>query len=217
MSDQPTWARGPVLPVVSIDDAAVAPLLAEALLAGGVDVIEVTLRTPAACDAIAAIRSQVPQMHVGAGTIVAPADVDRALSAGAQFLVSPGSTAALRGRLLTCGVPALPGAGSVSEAMTALADGFGAVKLFPVAQLGGVALVRAVSSVLPHLLLCPTGGLDPTSAAELLHEPAVVCVGGSWLAPKSDIAARNWGAISTRARASLGLRPARHVTFGATA
>ena len=163
---EPNWAGAPVIPVVVIDDPAQGPPLARALLAGGVGIVEVTLRTDGALGAIARIRSEVPEIWVGAGTIRGNDDIDRALQAGAQFLVSPGTTAALRAGLIAAEVPSLPGVATIGEAMTALDEGFPVVKIFPISALGGRDLVRALAAVLPELGVCPTGGLDPRSAAD---------------------------------------------------
>ncbi|HVT66451.1 MAG TPA: bifunctional 4-hydroxy-2-oxoglutarate aldolase/2-dehydro-3-deoxy-phosphogluconate aldolase [Trebonia sp.] len=200
------WERVPVIPVVVVEDAASAVPLAHALLAAGIDVMEITLRTAAAAEAITAVRKEVPSMVVGAGTLLTPADTERAVHAGAQFLVSPGSTAQLRGSLRHAGIPALPGIATVSEAMTALDEGFRAVKVFPARSLGGAGFIRALASVLPELRVCPTGGIDAASAAELLALPAVACVGGTWLTPQKEIAAGDYDRISRRAAGTLALR-----------
>jgi 2-dehydro-3-deoxyphosphogluconate aldolase / (4S)-4-hydroxy-2-oxoglutarate aldolase len=202
------WRRVPVIPVIVLRDVQTAVPLARALLAGNVDVMEVTLRTPVAAEAIAAIRAEVPDMLVGAGTVLSPADTERAALAGAQFLVSPGSTASLRASLRQSGLPALPAVATVSEAMTALDDGFQAVKVFPARVLGGADFIRSLASVLPHLAVCPTGGVDASSAAALLALPSVACVGGSWLTPPGELAVGAFDQITRRAAETLTLRAA---------
>ena len=200
------WAHVPVVPVIVLDEVTDAVPLARALLEGGVDVIEVTLRTAAALDAIRVLRAEAPQLVIGAGTVLTPRDTDAAVSAGAQFLVSPGSVPGMRQAFLDSGLPALPGAATISEAMALSDAGFDCLKLFPAAQIGGLGFVQALASVLPRLLVCPTGGLDPSAAQALLAEPTVACVGGSWIAPRADIRDGRWDQIARRARESHGLR-----------
>ena len=208
MTAHAPWAQVPVVPVVVIHDANTAIGLGQALLAGGVNVVEVTLRTPAAIESIRRLRDEVPDLIVGAGTVMTPPAVQAASAAGAHFLVSPGTTASLRTAMRESGLPCLPGAGSLSEAMDLQEAGFTAIKLFPISQLGGPPFVRAVASVLPDLSVCPTGGLKAATAAEMLALPSVACVGGSWVASTSDISQRDWDGITARAADTHQLRPA---------
>lgn len=197
---------GPVIPVIVIDDAAIAVDLAAALVAGGIRVLEVTLRTPAALEAICSIRDRVPEAWVGAGTVLTPDDWQRAQDAGAQFGISPGSTPALLAAAQRSALPFVPGVATASEAMAALDAGFAALKLFPAEAVGGRALLQALHGPLPQLLFCPTGGIHPGNAAEYLALPNVACVGGSWLVPTQALAARNWSAITALAQQAQELR-----------
>ncbi|KEI44277.1 bifunctional 4-hydroxy-2-oxoglutarate aldolase/2-dehydro-3-deoxy-phosphogluconate aldolase [Saccharopolyspora rectivirgula] len=196
----------PVIPVVALDDAAQAVPLAQALLRGGIRTIEVTLRTPAAVDAIERIAGAVPEMVVGAGTITEPEQIKPAVAAGAQYLVTPGSTERLLDALDSAGVPFLAGASTVSEAMRLAERGLSAMKFFPAEQSGGVGFLKAVAGPLPQLRFCPTGGINPQNAASYLALPNVGCVGGSWLAPKDLLAAGEWGRVEELAREAASLR-----------
>jgi len=182
----------PVIPVVVLDDAAHALPLAQALLAGGIPVIEITLRTPAALDAIAAISNNLPDAVVGAGTVTTPRLARQAVDAGAQFLVSPGTTSQLLDAMDDTGVPCLPGIASVSEAMRVLEHGQREMKFFPAEASGGRAFLTAIAPVLPAARFCPTGGITPATAPRYLELDNVACVGGSWLTPPGAIAAQDW-------------------------
>jgi 2-dehydro-3-deoxyphosphogluconate aldolase / (4S)-4-hydroxy-2-oxoglutarate aldolase len=182
----------PVIPVVVLNDAARALPLAQALLAGGIPVIEITLRTPAALDAIAAISDNLPDAVVGAGTVTTPRLVRQAVDAGAQFLVSPGTTSQLLDAMEDAGVPSLPGIASVSEAMRVLEHGQREMKFFPAEASGGRAFLTAIAAVLPTARFCPTGGITPATAPRYLELDNVACVGGSWLTPPGAIAAQDW-------------------------
>ena len=198
--------RTPVIPVLTIESAAQAVVLARALLAGGLPVLEVTLRTAAALAAVKAIAAEVPEAVVGVGTVTNPADIGKAVDAGARFLVSPGTTPALAGALAAASVPALPGCAAVSEAM-ALADrGFKVLKFFPAEPCGGVAWLKAVAEPLPKVKFCPTGGVNIANAAAYLALSNVVAVGGSWPAPKPMIDAGKFDRIEALAREAAALR-----------
>ncbi|MDD4886357.1 MAG: bifunctional 4-hydroxy-2-oxoglutarate aldolase/2-dehydro-3-deoxy-phosphogluconate aldolase [Thiomonas sp.] len=199
---------GPVLPVIVIQDAGLAVDLAAALVAGGIRVLEVTLRTPAALAAIRQIRDRVPGALVGAGTVLTPQDWQRAQDAGALFGISPGLTPALLAATRQSRLPFVPGVATASEAMAALDAGFTAMKLFPAEAVGGRALLKSLHGPLPQLQFCPTGGINLGNAASYLALPNVACVGGSWLAPEAALAARDWNAITTLAREAVALRPA---------
>lgn len=198
---------GPVLPVIVIHDAGLAVDLATAFVAGGIRVLEVTLRTPAALDAIRQIRDRVPGALVGAGTVLTPQDWQRAQDAGSMFGISPGLTPALLAATRHSHLPYVPGVSTASEAMTALDAGCTALKLFPAEAVGGRALLKSLHGPLPQLLFCPTGGVNLGNAASYLALPNVACVGGSWLAPDAALAARDWGAITALAREAAALRP----------
>ena len=184
-----------ILPVLTIERPEDAVPLARALSEGGLRVIEVTLRTPAAPAAIAAIARELPEVAVGAGTLQRPADVVRAVAAGARFLVSPGMTAELAASALASRLPYLPGVATPSEAMAARELGLCFLKLFPAESLGGIALLRALAPVFPGVAFCPTGGIDERSASAYLELPNVPMVGGSWMAPAEAVAKRDWARV----------------------
>jgi 2-dehydro-3-deoxyphosphogluconate aldolase/(4S)-4-hydroxy-2-oxoglutarate aldolase len=198
-------SRCPVVPVLTIADARTAVPLAQALIAGGLSVLEVTLRTRAGLDSIRRIVAEVPSAIVGAGTVTGPRSLAEAVDAGAQFLVSPGTTGALLEAARDCPVPLLPGAGSVSEVLRLLEEGYMVQKLFPAGPLGGPAYLKAIHGPVPDVAFCPTGGVGPDNAASYLALPNVVCVGGSWPAPEGRIAEGNWAAITTLARGATQL------------
>ena len=187
--------RVPVVPVVVLHDVAHAVPVARALVEGGVPVIELTLRTPVALDCIEAIATEVPEILVGAGTVVTPGQAKDALSAGAQFLVSPGTTEALAAAMQETGLPHLPGAATVSEVMRLLELGYTELKLFPAEASGGTAFLKAIGAPLPQARFCPTGGVTATSAASYLALPNVGCVGGSWLTPPDALLDGDWDRI----------------------
>ena len=195
----------PVVPVVVLDDLDHAVPVARALVAGGLPVIELTLRTPVALDAIAAIAAEVPEIHVGAGTITTPELVSRAVKAGAQFLVSPGTTPGLLREMHWSGVPFLPGTATVSEAMAVLEAGFSEMKFFPAEASGGAAYLKSLASPLPAARFCPTGGITAASAPSYLSLPNVGCVGGSWLTPADALAAGDWDRVAALAREAAAL------------
>ena len=197
---------GPVMPVVVIDDAAHAVPLARALVAGGIRAIEITLRTGAALDAIQAISREVPDAIPGVGTALTGADVLAALEAGARFIVSPGATPALMDAAIGSGLPFLPGVATASELMAGMAAGLSAFKFFPAAQAGGVEALKALAGPFPSARFCPTGGVSAANAATYLALPNVLCVGGSWIAPREAIAAGDFAKIEQLAREAAGLR-----------
>jgi 2-dehydro-3-deoxyphosphogluconate aldolase/(4S)-4-hydroxy-2-oxoglutarate aldolase len=178
----------PVMPVVVIDDAADAVPVARALLAGGIGVIELTLRTPAALSAIERVAAEVPDIVIGAGTVVSPDQAKQAADAGAQFLVTPGCTDAVVDACFESGLPFLPGASTVSEAMRLAERGLSALKFFPAEASGGVAYLKSIAGPLPFLRFCPTGGIAVASAPSYLALPNVGCIGGSWLTASLDVA-----------------------------
>ncbi len=201
--------RAPVIPVIVIHDLAHAAPLADALVAGGLPVLEVTLRTPAGLPAIEAMRRAVPEAVVGVGTLSSPAQFGESARAGAQFGVSPGLTTALVEASRNAPFPFLPGVMTASEVMGAREAGFRHCKLFPAQQAGGTGMLRALHSVFPEVSFCPTGGVHLDNAAEYLALPNVVCVGGSWVAPNALIQDGDWLAIRKLAQQAAALRPGR--------
>ncbi|MFC7792146.1 bifunctional 4-hydroxy-2-oxoglutarate aldolase/2-dehydro-3-deoxy-phosphogluconate aldolase [Streptomyces cinereoruber] len=198
--------EAPVVPVVVIEDAADAVPLARALVAGGLPLIEVTLRTPAALDALRAIADGVPEAVVGAGTVVSAAGVADAVGAGARFLVSPGWTGRLLGAMRESGVPFLPGVSTVSEVVALLERGVDAMKFFPAEAAGGVPYLKSLAGPLPQARFCPTGGVSAASAPAYLALPNVGCVGGTWMLPPDALAARDWARVESLARGAAALR-----------
>lgn len=190
----------PVIPVVVLDDPAVAVPLARALVAGGLPAIEVTLRTPTALACIERIAAEVPDAVVGAGTVLVPEQADAAVRAGAAFLVSPGATPRLLGALADSGVPYLPGAATASEVMALAERGIGEVKFFPAEAAGGVPYLKSLAGPLPDVRFCPTGGITAGTAGSYLALPNVACVGGSWLTPADALAAGAWDRVEQLAR-----------------
>ena len=204
-SESSLLSRVPVVPVVVVDDPAHAVPVARALVAGGLPVIELTLRTPVALDAIRAIASEVPEILVGAGTIVTPGQAKEALDAGAQFLVSPGSTPSLLGAMADTGLPFLPGTATVSEVLAVLEAGYTELKFFPAEASGGAAFLKSVAAPVPAARFCPTGGITAATAPSYLALPNVGCVGGSWLTPVDALASGDWGRVTELARAAAAL------------
>ena len=202
MSARDIATRGPLIPVLTIADPAHAAPLAKALLAGGVTVLEVTLRTPAALEAIAEIARTCPAATVGAGTIRDAGQLAAAIGVGAAFGVSPGMTACLAAAVAESDLPFLPGAATASEAMALAERGFEVVKFFPAEAAGGAATLRAWQAPLPDLRFCPTGGVTLDNAGDYLALANVSCVGGSWVAPAGRVAAADWAGITDRARAA---------------
>ena len=195
-----------VVPVLTIEDAASAVALGRALVAGGLHILEVTLRTPAAMQALAQMARELPDAIIGAGTVLTPAQGQAAIKSGAKFLVSPGITPTLIQAAQAFEQPLLPGAATASEAM-ALADlGYTMLKFFPAEQAGGVAYLKALSQPLSQIKFCPTGGVNASNAKTYLGCPNVVCVGGSWVAPADLVAAGDWAGITALANAASGMR-----------
>ncbi|MFE1838858.1 bifunctional 4-hydroxy-2-oxoglutarate aldolase/2-dehydro-3-deoxy-phosphogluconate aldolase [Streptomyces sviceus] len=196
----------PVVPVVVLQDASDAVPLARALVAGGLPAIEVTLRTPAAPDAIRAIAEEVPDAVVGAGTVITPGQVRESVAAGARFLVSPGWTDVLLEAMRGSGVPFLPGVSTASEVVALLERGVREMKFFPAEAAGGTAYLKSLSGPLPQARFCPTGGIGAGNAPEYLALPNVGCVGGTWMLPADAVAARDWGRVERLAREASRLR-----------
>jgi 2-dehydro-3-deoxyphosphogluconate aldolase / (4S)-4-hydroxy-2-oxoglutarate aldolase len=199
-------ALSPVMPVVVIDDVDDAVPTARALLAGGIGVIELTLRTPVALAAIERVAAAVPDIVVGAGTVTSPAQAAQAADAGAKFLVTPGCTDAVLDACFATGLPFLPGAATVSESMRLAERGLTALKFFPAEASGGVAYLKSLTGPLPDLRFCPTGGITVDSAPTYLALPNVGCIGGSWLTPAKLLAAKDFATVEKLAAEAAALR-----------
>ncbi|WP_339672158.1 bifunctional 4-hydroxy-2-oxoglutarate aldolase/2-dehydro-3-deoxy-phosphogluconate aldolase [Dasania marina] len=195
----------PVIPVIVIDDIDDAVPIANALVMGGLRVLEITLRTECALEAISLIKRMVPGAIVGAGTIITPEDLLNAVEVGSDFLVSPGSTTELIDAALAQNVPLLPGVSTPSEAMVLLARGMTHLKFFPAQAAGGIPMLKSIAGPLPQIKFCPTGGISEKNASDFLALPNVLCVGGTWMLDKTIIAAKDWSSIECKARAAVKL------------
>ncbi len=198
-------SHGPVIPVIVLQRVQDAVPLAEALLAGGVKVLEVTLRTPVALQCIEAIARALPEAVVGAGTIRSAADAQAALDAGSRFAVSPGYTREVGAACRAIGLPLLPGVATASEVMAASADGLHFLKFFPAQQAGGIAMLKALGGPFPDIVFCPTGGISLETAPQFLALANVKVCGGSWLTPADAVASGDWARISRLAREAQAL------------
>jgi 2-dehydro-3-deoxyphosphogluconate aldolase/(4S)-4-hydroxy-2-oxoglutarate aldolase len=196
----------PVVPVLVVDDVKSAVLLSRALVAGGLRAIEITMRTPAALDAVRAVADEVEGAEVGAGTILNVAHWEAAVAAGSKFIVSPGTTQELLDAARGSSVPLLPGAATASEVMALREEGYQVLKFFPAEQAGGAAYLKALSSPLAGTLFCPTGSISLKNARDYLSLPNVICVGGSWVAPKELVAAGDWAGITKLAAEAAALK-----------
>ena len=201
-----TLKSAPVVPVLVIESVADAVPLARALVKGGLPVLEITLRTKAAADCIRAICAEVPEAVVGSGTVLDRAQLKLSADLGCVFAVSPGATQALLDAAKDSSTPLLPGAATASEAMLLLEYGYILQKFFPAEPAGGAAYLSSLASPLPQISFCPTGGIGPANAKDYLKLSNVITIGGSWMAPKSLVAAKDWVAIENLARQASGLR-----------
>jgi 2-dehydro-3-deoxyphosphogluconate aldolase/(4S)-4-hydroxy-2-oxoglutarate aldolase len=201
-------ALAPIIPVLTVERVADAVPLARALVKGGLPVLEITFRTEAALEALAAIAREVPEAVVGAGTVLDETQVRQAMAAGARFGVSPGCTLALAKAVKEAGLPFLPGIQTVSEAMVLRELGFGLLKFFPADVAGGTAWLKAAAAPLAGLRFCPTGGIGIGTAPGYLALPNVACVGGSWVAPRDAVAAGDWPQVERLAAAAAALNRA---------
>jgi 2-dehydro-3-deoxyphosphogluconate aldolase/(4S)-4-hydroxy-2-oxoglutarate aldolase len=199
-------AYGPVIPVIVLHRVADAVPMARALVAGGVRVLEVTLRTPVGLACIEAIARDVPEAVVGAGTLRSAADARAAKDAGSRFGVSPGYTAAVGAACREAGLPLLPGVATAGEVMAAMADGLSFLKFFPATAAGGIPMLKALAGPYPDIAFCPTGGITVETAPQFLALPNVKVCGGSWLTPQDAVDAGDWGRITALARAASALR-----------
>ena len=198
-------ALGPVIPVIVIEDEKTAVPMAQALVGGGLRVLEVTLRTPAGLPGIKRIAEEVPDAVVGAGTVLTPADVSATVAAGARFLVSPGSSKELIRAMLDSGALPLPGTATASEVMALLDQGLNHMKFFPAQPAGGVPYLKSLAGPLPMVRFCPTGGITPETAPQFLALKNVACVGGSWMLPADALAAGDWARVRDLAQQAAGL------------
>lgn len=200
---QEAAGKAPIVPVLVVEAASQAAPLARALVEGGLTIAEVTLRTPAGVDAIAAMKAAAPELIVGAGTVLNADDVRNSLEAGADFLVSPGMSPGLLAALGENRRLMIPGIATASEAMSRHEEGFDLLKLFPASIAGGVPALKALAGPLPHLKFMPTGGVSADNAGDYLALPNVIAVGGSWIATKGDVTSGNWDGIAQKAREAL--------------
>lgn len=202
----PLLGEARVIPVLAIDRVEDAVPLARALHAGGLGVIEVTLRTPVALAACAAIARECPEVVLGIGTILTPDQVKQAVDVGAQFLVTPGTSEALGRAVANSGVAALPGAGTLSEMIALMEMGFRELKFFPAEAAGGRDYLKSVAGPIAELRFCPTGGITPANAPDYIALSNVMCVGGSWVTPKAALANRDWAEITRLSKEAAALR-----------
>jgi 2-dehydro-3-deoxyphosphogluconate aldolase/(4S)-4-hydroxy-2-oxoglutarate aldolase len=199
-------SKVPVVPVLTVHGPEDAVPLARALVAGGLTVLEITLRTEGALRAIEAIARDVPEAMIGAGTVLTPSQIGEAMSAGAGFIVSPGSTVKLAEAAQHRNIPFLPGVATASEAMLMAELGHHVLKFFPAEPAGGVAYLKSLGAPLPHLTFCPTGGIDAEKARAYLALSNVICVGGSWVTPAAALKAGDWAIVTQLAEECAGLR-----------
>lgn len=205
MSISKILSLGPVMPVIVIEQANHAIPLGEALLTGGIKTIEITLRTSAALNAIEQLAKHLPEIYVGAGTILTKENATRAKNSGAKFCVSPGTTSSIIDACNECNISLLPGASTVSEMLTLSEAGFSEIKFFPASAAGGIPFIKSLLSPLPNLKFCPTGGISYETASGWLSLVNVSCVGGSWIAPAKDINDQNFSEITARAKQATKL------------
>jgi 2-dehydro-3-deoxyphosphogluconate aldolase/(4S)-4-hydroxy-2-oxoglutarate aldolase len=202
------FALAPVVPVITIENTRDAVPLARALVAGGLPVVEITLRTAAAADAARAIIAEVKDAVVGIGTVLSPSDLEMVAKMGAAFAISPGQSQELLDAASSGALPFVPGIQTASDLIACVTRGFDLVKFFPAVPAGGLAALNALAGPFPNVRFCPTGGIGQDNASQWLANPKIVAVGGSWVAPASDIAAGNWSVIEARAKAAAALRRA---------
>ena len=205
MSISKILSLGPVMPVIVIEQANHAIPLGEALLTGGIKTIEITLRTSAALNAIEQLAKHLPEIYVGAGTILTKENATQAKNSGGKFCVSPGTTSSIIDACNECNISLLPGASTVSEMLTLSEAGFSEIKFFPASAAGGIPFIKSLLSPLPNLKFCPTGGISYETASEWLSLVNVSCVGGSWIAPAKDINDQNFSEITARAKQATKL------------
>jgi 2-dehydro-3-deoxyphosphogluconate aldolase/(4S)-4-hydroxy-2-oxoglutarate aldolase len=206
VSIKEVMTTSPVMPVMVINQLELAVPLARALVEGGLKVLEITLRTAVALEAIKLIKAEVPNAIVGAGTIINTQTLDQALAVGAEFIVSPGVTDNLLTAALSSGIPILPGVVTPSEVMRLMDKGITAMKFFPAEAAGGIPMLKSINGPLPQVTFCPTGGVTPKNAPDYLALSNVACVGGSWMAPANLVDEGNWAEITRRAAEAAALK-----------
>ena len=194
-----------ILPVVTVDSVDQARRLADALLEGGLRSIELTLRTPVALEALAALKRDLPDVVIGAGTVLTSEQVRQSIDAGADFLVTPGTPPALADALAQAPIPVVPGGATPTEFLALMARGFRVCKLFPANAVGGLAMLKGLAGPLAGLVLCPTGGINEDNAAEFLAQPNVACIGGSWMVPRPWLAAGEWDKVRETSRRAAAI------------
>jgi 2-dehydro-3-deoxyphosphogluconate aldolase/(4S)-4-hydroxy-2-oxoglutarate aldolase len=194
-----------VMPVLTVDSVEQALQVVRALSAGGLDTVELTLRTPAALDALAAIKETFPQCRVGAGTVLEPAQIDAVEELGADYIVTPGVSPHLLDALVQSSLPVVPGAATPGELLALRERGIHVAKLFPAATLGGIAMLKALHGPLPKMKFCANGGIEEATAADYLAQPNVLCVGGSWMVPKEWLAGGEWDKVTESAARAAGI------------
>lgn len=208
MSSAEVFAQGPVVPVLVVNDVAHAVPMAEALIEGGIKVLEVTLRTPAALDVISEIATKLPDAVIGAGTVTNPQQLQQVIDAGAKFAISPGLTSRLLEAGAESNIALIPGIASISELMLGLDFGYTHFKFFPAEASGGVKALKAISGPFPDVVFCPTGGISPTNYLDYLALPSIQCVGGSWLVPEDALQSGDWQRITGLAKQAVeGAKP----------
>lgn len=203
-----------IMPVLTVASVELGLKLVEALAEGGLRTLELVLRTPASLDALAAIKERFPEVRVGAGTVLEAAQVDAVEEVGADFIVTPGVSPHLLDALVASSLPVVPGAATPSELMALSERGFRVAKLFPAAPLGGIPMVKAVAGPLPRMKLCANGGIDEATAGDYLAQPNVLCVGGSWMAPKAWLDADDWNAVRESAKKAAAIAASRSIASG---
>jgi len=194
-----------ILPVITVRSIDQGQRIAEALLEGGLTALELTLRTPVALDALAALKRAFPEIVIGAGTILEPQHIQSAIDAGADFLVTPGTPPTLADALVKAKIPVVPGGATPGEFMALMARGFNACKLFPASAAGGLAMLKGLAGPLPELTLCPTGGINESTAADYLAQPNVACIGGSWMLRQDWLNAGEWDKVRASARQAAAI------------
>ena len=194
-----------ILPVITADSVDQGRRIAEALLEGGLTSLELTLRTPAALDTLAALKKDLPDIVIGAGTVLNEAHIRQSIDAGADFLVTPGTPPALAQALAQASIPAVPGGATPTEFLQLMAHGFRCCKLFPASAVGGLQMLKGLAGPLAGLKLCPTGGISEANAGEFLAQPNVLCIGGSWMVPKDWLANGDWGKVRDSSAAAAAI------------
>jgi len=206
---EPLLRKAGILPVITVHSLDQGQRIAEVLLEGGLTTLELTLRTPVALAALAALKRTLPEIVIGAGTVLSPEHIQPAIDAGADFLVTPGTPPALAAALAKVTIPVVPGGATPSEFMALMAHGFRACKLFPASAVGGLAMLKGLAGPLPELMLCPTGGISEDTAAQYLAQPNVACIGGSWMLRPEWIEAGAWDKVKASARQAAEIVAAR--------